>query len=74
VRGSGSAVRSSHGAVRGRSGIVRGRSGIVRGRGGIVRVRVRVGSSVTADAQSGAEGAHLARVKLGVGVRAGGYV
>ena len=67
MRGSGSAVRSSHGAVR-------GRSGIVRGRGGIVRVRGRVGSSVTADAQSGAEGAHLARVTLGVGVRAGGYV
>ena len=62
-------MRGSGSAVRGRGGIVRGCGSAVRGRGGIVRVRGRVGSSVTADAQSGAEGAHLARVKLGVKVR-----
>ena len=49
--------------------LVRGSRGIVRGRGGAVRVRGRVGSvsrgrvgsSVTADAQTGAQATHLAR-------------
>ena len=43
---------------------VRGRRGAVRVRGRIGSVsRGRVGSSVTADTQSGAEGAHLVRVR-----------